>query len=118
MPAGKLREVLAFDKKADLSQDSPPGDGAGNMEGGFEEQFRLRARIRPLSQREQILADLDQGTEQVVATMRYSAELATVTTAWRARGLWNGKEYNIRSVTNPDEKKRFIDMLLESGVAI
>ncbi|GEM_PF-1765732 len=117
MPAGKLRHHLAFDKKEDLSAESPPGDGYGNTESDFEEQFRQYAEFRSISVRDQLLADREAGTGVIIAIVRYNSNSKQVTSAWRVRELDTGQIYNVRGAT-PDEKKRFVELQLEYGVAV
>lgn len=108
--AGKYRHLLAFEARAEVD------DGHGNVEGEFAEQFRVKARIRPRLGGEDVVAGRLQGVNLANILVRYSAQTAAVTTAWRARQLETGAIYNIRSIVDPDEgKKRELEMLGELG---
>lgn len=112
MPAGELRERVAFDKRAAAS------DGYGNEEGDFAEQFTRAARIQPKLGGEQVLASRLVGVQPFIIRVRYDSMTATVTEAWRIRDARNGAQYAIRSKANVDERRRYIDFLCETGVAI
>lgn len=112
MSAGALRELLAFDERAATS------DGYGNSLGEFAEVFRCAARVRPRLGGEQVMAARLGGVQPVTITVRYDSRTAAVTPDWRARDVRSGVVYNIRSVVNPDERRRWIDMIAEKGVAI
>lgn len=113
MPAGELRERVSFQKRGATS------DIYGNTQtGDFEEQFVVAARIRPRLGGEQVMAARLAGTQPVTITVRWSAQTKTIAPEWRARDARTGTIYNIRSIVNPDEKHRYIDVLAEAGVAV
>lgn len=118
MSASELRERLAFDARADLNLNSPAGDGYGNTEGDWQEQFRLFARVQPMKGGETVMASRLTGAQPVIIKVRYSNHAATITTGWRARDVRSGAEYNIRGIANMDEKRDYLDILAETGVAI
>jgi len=115
MAAGPMRERLAFDKREDLSTTSPAGDGHGNVEGAWQEQFVCAARLEPLRGGEQIVADRLAGVQGFRVTIRNSIQAALVTTAWRARDARLGTIYNIRAIVT-DEKKAYREAICEAGV--
>lgn len=110
MPAGERRERIAFDQRALTS------DGYGNASGDWAEEFVRWARVRPRLGGETVLAARLAGTQPVTITILWSPPAAQITPAWRARNVNTGVVYNIRSVVNPDEKKKELDILAEAGV--
>lgn len=117
-PTPRLRERLAFDVRVDLSAGSPPSDDYGNVEGDFQEQFQVAARVKPLRGGEDVLASRLSGVQPVVIQIRVSDNTKRITTAWRARDVRKGTHYNINSITNMDERNEFFDILATSGVAV
>lgn len=121
--AGDLRERLTFSVSAAGSADAgdQEPDEYGNVTGGggagpgYVEQFEVDARVRPRLGGEEVLAARLAGRNVVAITVRYSTKTAKVTSAWVARDR-AGKIYNIRTAV-PDERKRWVEMLAELGVA-
>lgn len=111
MSAGELRERVAFHEIA--SSDSSFGIVAGE----YEEQFRRGARIRPLVGTEPVIAQRLTGVQPVVIKVRSDSATRDVTTAWKIVDTRSLVSYNIRAVT-PDEKRKYIEFLVEAGVAV
>lgn len=112
MPAGELRERVAFERRAVAD------DGFGNETAGeFGEAFRVAARIKPARGGETVQAARLAGRQPVVVTVRCSSDTRRVTTDWRVRDVRAGVIYNIRSIVNPDERGAYFDMECEAGVA-
>lgn len=111
MPAGKLRERVTFSQRAVTS------DGYGNASGDWADEFTVSARIRPRLGGEEVMASRLQGRNLATITVRYSTDTAEITTDWRAVDARTGDIWNIRSIENPDERKRYLDLLCEKGVA-
>jgi SPP1 family predicted phage head-tail adaptor len=109
MPAGKLNERITFAVRGTGT------DGYGNEESGFVDQFTVWAGFKALRGGEDVIAARLEGRQPVVLTLRRSSEALRITTGWRATDA-RGAIYNIRAVT-PDEKRQFIDLLCEAGVA-
>jgi head-tail adaptor len=112
----EMRERFAFAKRADLSANSPPGDGYGNLEGAFAEQFTVWAAVTMLRAAEPVLAQRLAGVQPAIITVRKSTNSALITTAWRARDTRANTLWAIRAVT-PDDAGLFIDLLCETGGA-
>lgn len=110
MPAGELRERISFFMQADA--DTSYGIAAGD----WDFQFTVAARIRPLLGSEPVLAQRLTGVQPVVITIRAHDGARRIETGWQARNIRTGAEYQIRAVT-PGEKRAWIDLLAESGVA-
>lgn len=111
--AGQLRERVAFEFQALLD------DGYGNtVAGDWTTGPTVAARIVPLRGAESVQAARLAGRQPVRITVRQSDATLQVTTDWRVRDVRAGTLYNIRSVVNPDEHDRYLDMECELGVAI
>jgi SPP1 family predicted phage head-tail adaptor len=94
-------------------------DGYGNtVSGDWATGPTVGARIKPLRGGEAVQAARLAGKQPLLITIRYSSATAAITTDWRARNARTGALYNIRSVMNPDERKRFLDLEVEMGVAV
>ena len=110
--AGDLREVI------DMQQREWADDGYGNggYTGPFATVFSAAARIQILRGTETVMGARLQGKQTIALTMRWQPAFATVDTTWRAVNGRTGAEYNIRSI-EPDERKSFVNVLSETGVA-
>jgi SPP1 family predicted phage head-tail adaptor len=116
--AGEMKHWIAFDKREDLTAGSPQDDGFGNTEGDWQEQFVIAAGLKPLKGGEDVLASRLTGKQPVIIWIRASARTRTITTAWRARDARDGTVYNIRTATDMEGDRMFIDLLCEAGVAV
>lgn len=108
--AGQLRERVTFAKRTIVD------DGYGNTAGPFADQFTVWARMQFLRGGEEIMASRLGGKQPVVITVRHSPDAEQIATDWHVRNAATGEVYNVRSVT-PDERRAFIDILCERGVA-
>jgi SPP1 family predicted phage head-tail adaptor len=70
------------------------------------------ARIEPLSGRELVQAMRLQARLTHKVTMRWRGD---VTAAMRL--VWGERVFNIRARLNPDERRRYLELLCEEGVA-
>lgn len=111
MSSAELREKVTFSQRAIVS------DGYGNNEGEYVDEFTVAARIRPRLGGEEVMAARLQGKNLATITVRYSSDTAQITTDWRATDARTDDKWNIRSVVNPDERKMFLELLCEKGVA-
>lgn len=109
--AGDLREVI------DMQQREWADDGYGNggYTGPFATVWAAPARIQILRGTEAVMAGRLAGKQTIAITMRWQPEVATLDTTWRAVNGRTGDEYNIRSI-EPDERKAFVNLLVEKGV--
>ena len=117
MSASELRERLAFDARADLDLNSPPGDGYGNTEGDWQERFKVAAGVKPLKGGEDVLASRLTGVQPVVIRIRYSNQTLAITAAWRARDVRSGVEYALTAIADMDGRKEYLDILATAGAA-
>jgi SPP1 family predicted phage head-tail adaptor len=107
-----LRHRLAFEHRPVTS------DGYGNNEGAtWEVVFTIHAAIEPRLGGEQVMAQRLAGVQPVTIGIRQSRATKMITTDWRARHLVTGVIYNIRSIADADDDRRFFDLLCDSGVA-
>lgn len=110
MPAGELRARLAFERQSAVS------DGAGGQATSWSEVFVCAARLKPRLGGEEVTAARLAGRQPMMITVRHSSDTAQVTTDWRARDVRTGDVYNIRAAVT-DERRRWVEMLAEKGVA-
>lgn len=107
--AGDLREKVEFLKEVS----TPDGGGGSTIE--WVVQITTRAAIKALKAGEAVMAGRLQGTQTLVATVRWQDALGDVDGAWRLRNARTGNDYNIRAVT-PDVRKAWVDVLCEADV--
>jgi len=109
--AGDLnRRKVAFDKQSAAS------DGHGGQSTAFAEQFVVAAKYTHLRGGETVMADRLAGRHPMIIRVRATSQTRLVATGWRARDARDQTIYNIRDVT-PTEDRRWIELLVESGVA-
>ena len=113
MQSGELRERIGF---------FPPvvnDDGFGNTTSGFanDPAFEVAAKVVAKLGGETVQAARLAGRQFDNVTVRASSATCTVTTAWRAKDMRSGVIYNIRGIIDPDQKRRWLEMLCEQGVA-
>lgn len=107
---GSLFHEVAFDRR-----EKTDGDGRGNFEEEFEEQFRCRAEFIHLRGGESVMAGRLEGRHTQIIRVRVSEHSILVNSYWRARDLRRGTEFNIRDVEF-EENRQFIAFICESGV--
>jgi head-tail adaptor len=112
MTIGQLRERVAFEARA------ADDDGMGNPESGaFAEVYRCAARIVPKMGGETVLAARLTGAQPMLITVRSCAALKAIGTDWRIRDVRKDIVYDVRAISNPDERREFLEILAVSGVA-
>jgi len=110
--AGQLRERIAFDKRRETD------DGAGNLEGAFEEQFVVWAEVLRLRGGEGVIAARLEGKQPVVITVRQSAATRLIKADWRARDKRTGEEFALVSPpAEPKGQRGIFEILGTAGVA-
>lgn len=112
MAAGPLRERVRFERRA-----SGSGDGYGNVSTAWSELDVVSAEVRPMRGSEQVLATKLEGREPVEIRVRFSSTLANLTTDDRAVNVRTGATFNVRSVENRDQRKKYLTVIAEAGVA-
>lgn len=111
--AGRQREKLHFQKRAKVD------DGYGNeVAGDFATVFTDVAELVPLRGSETVQAARLTGVQPYTVRIRSCAASREITPAWRAVDARNDKRvFNIRTVTNPDQKSAWLELLVDDGVA-
>ena len=109
--AGMLRDRATF------SRLDTTADALGNVSSGaFVDQFTVWGDLRLDKGREQLAAGRQQNSVLGVLMVRSSANTRTVTTEDRV--TIDSVAYNIRSSVPRDRQGAWLDMVVESGVAI
>ena len=108
--AGQLREHVAFDERATVS------DGYGNETGDFAEVFRCRAGFTFLRGGEAVIASRLEGRQPVVVRVRSTTETRLIEPDWRMRDVRTGDVYAVRSIA-PTADRMWLDVMVEKGVA-
>lgn len=109
--AGSLSERVAFLEPDNIE------DGYGGVTTGYVERFQDAARLQPRMGSETVIASRLQGVQPYTLTVRSSTATRAVTPAWRVRNVRSGREYNIKTVVNSDERNAYLEMLVVEGEA-
>lgn len=113
--AGSLSERVAFLEPDDID------DGYGGTTQGYVERFQDAARLEPLFGArltvESVAAARLQSNQPYNLHVRSSTATRAVTPAWRVRNVRSGREYNIKTVVNSDERNAYLEMLVVEGEA-
>lgn len=91
--AGKLHHRLRFESPEPL----PEGDGFGNFERGWKQEFTVWAAMQPRFGGEAVIAARLSGTQPVTVTVRRSSATLRITPAWRIVDARTGAVYAITS---------------------
>lgn len=120
--SGQLYEKVAFDERETQS------DGHGNFEAGFVQEFQRRASFTYLRGTESVIAARLEGRQPIVVRVRRDEDTLRIRSDWRMRNLregqwqdsnellWSGTLYAVKSVALTEDR-RWIDIIVESGVA-
>jgi SPP1 family predicted phage head-tail adaptor len=109
MPAGRLKTRVTFQSETR----TPDGGGGHSVTWGND--LQVWADFRPERGFERI--DAGHVSTPLAATLRvrYSDAAAAVSSA--SRVLIAGSLWNVRSVADEDQRRRYLTMTIESGVA-
>lgn len=110
--AGELRQRLAFEQR------TVTNDGYGNVDGDWAVRFIVWGKCIPRKGGEQVMASRLTGVTPYTIIVRSSADMLPVDTAWRVRDARTDVIYNIRDIDNPDQKHKFIELLVTTGDAV
>lgn len=107
MTIGEMREMVTLERYT-------PGadDGYGGTLPGVWSGYTAWARIQNLKGSETVIAARLGGKQPVMIAVRWTPDLAAMTTAWRARHSDTLREYDIKSVA-ADEAREFVEILAE-----
>lgn len=107
MPAiGQMRERVT------LQQENSVSDGQGGKVLAWAEVATFWARVEPVRGGEQLAAMRLEASQEYRVTIR---QRTGVTAGMRL--VWGTKNLNIRTLTNPDERGRFLQLICTEGVA-
>ena len=110
--AGSLSERVTFQRREEVD------DGYGNpVAGPWVDQFDEPVRLQPRTGSEPVIAARLTGIQPYTLTVRSSIRTREVTPAWRVRNACRGAGYNIKAITNPDERNGLLEMLVVEGEA-
>lgn len=109
--SGSLSERIAF------LQQVEGDDGYGGVVVGWQSIFEEPARLAPKLGSEPVVAGRLQGIQPYLLTVRSSTRTRSVTPAWRVRNVRTGREYNIKTSVNVDERNAYLEMLVVEGEA-
>lgn len=113
MPAGRLRERVIFEYRAEDSV----GDGGGNFsDATWTPTPAIAAGIRYLTAGETVAAQRLEGRQPVIITVRASAFTRSINAAWRARDARTDVTFNLKA-PRPNEDRSYIDFLAVAGGA-
>ncbi|PWK65868.1 head-tail adaptor protein [Aminobacter sp. AP02] len=108
--AGSLSERVTFQRKDAID------DGYGNpVTGPWQDIFTEPARLQPRLGSEPVIAARLTGIQPFTLTVRSSTRTREVTPAWRIVNARSGATYNIKAITNPDERNVWLDLLVVEG---
>lgn len=109
MRAGTLNKRVVFEVQ------QRAGDGGGGGIVTWTEFVTVWGGYSPQRGRERLEAGRLEGASSGVLRVRSSPDTRQVTTAYRVK--IDDIPFNIRSIANPDQRNREIEMLVEMGVA-
>lgn len=109
MGAGELRHRVSL-----WGQGPDIDDGwGGTMPGAFEEQGKAWAKIQPLRGGETVMAARLTGVQPAIFTVRYSELTARIDHTWQIV-TGDGKTWDIKAASDPDGRKRYLEILAQS----
>lgn len=106
-----MAKIGMMRERVTIEQEVRSADGQGGFTKSWTVTATVWARVKPERGGEQLEAMRLEAQQMYRVTIRGGV---TVTPKYRLG--WNGLKLNIRSVTNPDEKGRFLEILAEEGV--
>lgn len=109
MNAGQLRDRISFRSPAFAD------DGQGGSSVVWTPEFTVWGAFMPKRGREQLEAGRLESSVEGVVKVRSSSQTKTIKPEWIC--VIDGIDHNIRSITNPDRRSRFLEMVVERGVA-
>lgn len=110
MAAGPLRDRIAFKQKVETA------DGQGGYSAAWVTQFTVWGSFRPMRGREQMEAGRLESSVEGVMRVRSSPTTRQIEADWIA--VLDSVDYNIRWVSNPDRRDRFLEIAVQRGVAV
>lgn len=115
MPAGPMRQLLAWERREDVNPDFP--EDYGNTQSAFVEQFRMHAQRRAMRGGESVMASRLDGTQPYILTIRQCDMARRIRTDWQARDVRSGQELQVKSIVDPTDRGAVLDIMVVDGVA-
>lgn len=109
--AGHMREQVIVQR-----QDSTV-DGAGGAALVWNDLGTVWAEVKPLTANQQIRAKEVNLAVNYRVTIRWRDDLGTFDTN-RYRLMWQGRPMRINGISNPDMRRRFLELICEYGQAV
>lgn len=109
MGIGQLRKRVTFQEEVRTP------DGGGGFMVSWRNAVTVYGGIEVERGRERIAAGRLEAAETGILTVRSSTDTREV--AAMDRALIDGVQYNIRAINNPDQRNKFLEMIIEKGVA-
>ncbi|TMV84476.1 head-tail adaptor protein [Thioclava sp. BHET1] len=106
--------TMRFDRKAAFSSPATVPDGFGGQTVGWHAEFTAWAALTYRTGGETVLAGRLQAKQLAVMRLRRSAKAEAIRASWKA--VIGGVTWNIRETPTPTGDRRFLEMLVESGV--
>lgn len=107
MAAGKLNKRIKFRSEVETS------DGYGGSALSWSDLATVWGSFRPERGSEKVKAGRLSETLAGVMTIRSSTMTRQITTAYIA--VLDDEDYQIRSISNPDQRNRFLELVVERG---
>jgi SPP1 family predicted phage head-tail adaptor len=104
---GQLRQRVSIQAQVEVETDM------GGSDITWVEVFNCRARVEALSGRELLVAQQMEASATHKVTFRYRSGVTA-----KHRLVIEGVPWNIRHNANPDERKVWLELLCEEGVAV
>lgn len=116
MPAGQLRERVRFERRGTSAD-----DGYGNEIAAWATLDTVAAQIRPMGGSESVISAKLEGRSPVEIVVRWSAALGSgadkLTTDDRVVDARAGTVFNIRAIENRDQRRKYLTITCDAGVA-
>lgn len=107
--AGRLNRRVTFQAEVQTP------DGGGGYVLAWSSFLTVWGGFQPERGREALAAGRLQSAASGVLTVRVSSDTETITTDHRV--LIDGEPYQVRSIGQPDQSRKFYEMVVEKGVA-
>lgn len=107
--AGQMNRRVTFQQEVAVA------DAGGGREHAWSGGFTVWGQFMPESGRERLEAGRLEAALAGVLRVRSSIQARTITASHRV--LIDGAAHQIRSIANPDQRRRFIEFVVERGVA-
>lgn len=106
---GRLNKRVTFERQVRTP------DGSGGTTVSWSTLYTVAGSHRPQFASERLESGRLESATPGVLTVRSSSDLRSVTTSDRVQ--IDSIAHQIRSITNPDQRNRFLEIVVEEGVA-